>query len=129
MAAQWTPNTYFKTPYNNKFHFGERLFEREWREMEGKEGEWRVLGSIFGEWKRACSRVGDWICFIEKLFVTEEGVGTIQFNVCVYRDDIRDRLMSFRKDSRPNPSHSNTTLRHPNARSTPLMLICVILSN
>ena len=35
----------------------------------------------------------------------------------------RDRLVSFREDSRPNPSHSNTTLRHPNARSTPLKYI------
>jgi len=26
-----------------------------------------------------------------------------------------DRLVSFQKDSRPNPSHSNTTLWHPNA--------------
>ena len=33
------------------------------------------------------------------------------------------RLVSFWKDSRPNPSHSNTILRHPNARSIPLIYI------
>jgi len=35
----------------------------------------------------------------------------------------------FQKGSRLNPSHSKITLRHSNARSTPLKLIYIISSN
>ena len=35
----------------------------------------------------------------------------------------RERLVSFRKDSRLNLDHSNTTLRYPNTRSTPLPIL------
>ena len=40
----------------------------------------------------------------------------------------RDRLVSFQKDLRPNPSHSNTNIRHSNTRFTPLKLIYIISS-
>jgi len=36
--------------------------------------------------------------------------------------------MSFQKDLNPNPSHSNSTLRHLNIRSTPMKLIYIISS-
>ena len=40
----------------------------------------------------------------------------------------RGRLVSSQKDLNLNPSNSNTTLRHSNARFTPLKLIYIILS-
>jgi len=46
----------------------------------------------------------------------------------IYIERERDRLVSFLKDLRSNPSHSNSTLRHSNTRSTPLKLIYNISS-
>ena len=60
------------------------------------------------------------------------------WNTCTYivlcfthtqREREREReLVSFQKDSRLNPSHLNTNIRHSNTRSTPLKLIYIISS-
>jgi len=48
--------------------------------------------------------------------------------VCVCAERQRDRLVSFQKNLRSNPSHSNSTLWNSNTRSTPLKLIYIISS-
>ena len=59
-------------------------------------------------------------------FAKEITLDSITFrSVCVERET----LVLFRKDSSPNPSHSNITLRHSNTRSTTLKLIYIILNN
>ena len=54
----------------------------------------------------------------------------IYIYVYIYRERERgrERLVSFQKDLMPNPSHSNTNIRHLNTRSTPLKLIYIISS-
>ena len=52
---------------------------------------------------------------------------SLNYTMLVFERE-RERLMPFQKDLSPNPSNSNTIIRHSNTRSTPLKLIYIISS-
>jgi len=61
-----------------------------------------------------------------QILLTQIPCYDIQIQVYTYIRVYRDRLVWFRKDMGPNPSHSNTMLRHSNKKFIPLKLIFII---
>ena len=72
------------------------------------------------QWSGSCNRMSDVCIWGEKILpqIFLEGHMSI----------FRDKLVSFQKDLSPDPSNSNSTLRHANTRSTLLKLIYIISS-